>query len=188
MTQGGRRPAPSILTFITADMMAFGLLFVLFMIERAKSPALFDRSARSLDADLGALNTIILLTSSWLVMLGVDAARAGDRSRLRRFLSLAMLVGSGFAVTKMIEYTTKITHGTTMLTNDFFSFYFILTGIHFLHFAVGMGVLAMLWVKAGSEPLEGLFLGWITSGGIYWHMVDLLWIMLFPMLYLLGAA
>jgi nitric oxide reductase NorE protein len=65
-------------------------------------------------------------------------------------------------------------------------FYYVLTGIHFLHFMVGMAVLAMLWFKAGWEAVDGPLLGWVESGGLYWHMVDLLWIVLFPMLYLLG--
>lgn len=158
------------------------------MIERGRQVALFDRSSRLLDADLGLLNTLILITSSWLVALGVEAARHGRRPALRRYLLLAMLVGGGFAVTKLLEYRAKITHGISMLTDDFFMFYFALTGIHFLHFVVGFGILLALWLQARDRALDGPFGGWIESGGIYWHMVDLLWIMLSPMLYLLGRA
>jgi len=177
---------PAILTFIVADIAAFGLFFAFFMIGRGAQVALFDRSAALLNADVGMLNTLILVTSSWLVVLAVDGARRGDRRTVRTFLALAFVVGAGFAVTKVIEYGDKVSHGITLLTNDFFMFYFVLTGIHFLHFLIGMGVLAMLWFKAGQEAVDGPLFGWIESGGLYWHMVDLLWIVLFPMLYLLG--
>jgi len=150
--------------------------------------ALFDRSSATLDANLGLLNTLILVTSSWLVARALASARAGRRAELRRRLMAAMLVGSGFAVTKVLEYSGKISNGITLLTNDFFMFYFALTGIHFLHFIGGVAVLAWLWWSAGDEAPDGPFLGWVESGGIYWHMVDLLWIILFPMLYLLGAS
>ena len=178
--------APSILTFIVADVMAFGLFFVFFMIGRREQVALFDRSAAQLNANFGMLNTLILVTSSWLVVIAVHAARRGDRRSVRTFLALAFVVGAGFALTKVIEYGDKVSHGITLLTNDFFMFYFVLTGLHFLHFLIGMGVLATLWVKAGREAVDGPLFGWIESGGLYWHMVDLLWIVLFPMLYLMG--
>jgi nitric oxide reductase NorE protein len=178
--------APAILTFIVADLMAFGLFFAFFMIGRRAQVALFERSAALLNADVGMLNTLILVTSSWLVVLAVRGARRGERKAVRTFLALAFVVGAGFAVTKVSEYAEKVSHGVTLLTNDFFMFYFVLTGIHFLHFLIGMGVLAMLWFKAGREAVDGPLFGWLESGGLYWHMVDLLWIVLFPMLYLLG--
>lgn len=188
LEQAAPRAAPAIWTFITADVLAFALFFTLFMLERGHQVALFDRSSSQLDVSLGLLDTLFLVTSSWLVALGVAAARQGRRAALRRRLLLAMVLGAGFAVSKCIEYGAKIAAGITMLSNDFFMFYFALTGIHFLHFIVGFGVLAMLWFKAGQQDLAGPFLPWIESGGIYWHMVDLLWIVLFPMLYLSGAT
>ena len=96
-----------------------------------------------------------------------------------------MLVGSGFAVSKIFEYTHKIQSGITLLTNDFFMYYYALTGLHFLHFVVGMVVLAVCWFKCRHEPMDDKYVIWIESSGCYWHMVDLLWIILFPMIYLL---
>jgi nitric oxide reductase NorE protein len=183
---GGGGQAPAILTFIVADLAAFALFFAFFMIGRHEQAALFDRSAALLNADVGAINALILITSSWLVVVAVQGARQGDRRAVRRFLALAFAVGAGFAVSKAMEYGDKLAHGITLLSNDFFMFYYVLTGIHFLHFMAGMAVLAMLWFKAGQEAVDGPLLGWIESGGLYWHMVDLLWIVLFPMLYLLG--
>jgi nitric oxide reductase NorE protein len=182
----GKEPA-AIWTFVTADVMAFGFFFLLFMIERSHDPVLFNHSAALLGTRLGMLNTLILVTSGWFMALAVQAARRGDRADVRRLLVLAFVVGGGFAVTKAVEYAAKISHGITMLSNEFFMFYFFLTGLHFFHFLVGMGVLAMLWLRVGREAPDGALCGWIESGGIYWHMVDLLWIMLFPLLYLLRA-
>jgi nitric oxide reductase NorE protein len=181
-----KEPA-SIWTFVTADVMAFGFFFLLFMLERSYDPGLFNQGAAQLSARLGLLNTLILITSGWFMALAVQAARAGNRGLVRSRLALAFGVGSGFAVTKAFEYGAKISHGITLLSNEFFTFYFFLTGLHFFHFLVGMGVLAMLWFRAGREAPDGLLCGWIESGGIYWHMVDLLWIVLFPLLYLLRA-
>lgn len=179
--------APGILTFILADVLVFGLLFVGFMVERLDQLALFNRSSADLDVRLGLLNTLILVTSGLFVVLAVQAARAGRAVATRNWLLASFVVGAGFGVNKLIEYSDKLAHGVSMLTNDFFMFYFVLTGVHFLHFLAGMVVLAVLWFKASREAVDGPLFGWIESGGLYWHMVDLLWIVIFPMLYLLGA-
>lgn len=171
--------------FISADITLFALLFLLFMVERSKAPALFEQSRPLLDPRLGVLNTLILLTSSWLVALAVHSARLGRRAAVSRYLTLGMLVGAGFAVSKIFEYWHKISAGITMLSNDFFMFYFALTGLHFLHFVVGMVVLAVCLAKSRQDAMDERFVVWIESSGCYWHMVDLLWIVLFPMLYLL---
>ena len=177
---------PGILVFILADIVVFGMLFLGFMSERRNQIDLFDRCSAMLDVKLGLLNTLILVTSGMLVVLAVDAARQGNAARTRRWLMASMLVGAGFGVSKLIEYSDKFAHGISMLTNDFFMFYFVLTGAHFAHFVGGMVVLAVLWYRSGREPLDGPLFRWIESGALYWHMVDLLWIMIFPMLYLLG--
>lgn len=174
--------------FITADISLFAVLFAAFMHARYGAPGLFEDSRQALNTSLGTLNTLILLTSSWQVALAVHAAREGLRDQVLRYLGLGMLVGGGFAVTKAIEYADKIRAGLTMVHNDFFMFYWALTGLHFVHFLVGMVVLGVCLHKARRDPLDARFLIWIESGGCYWHMVDLLWIMIFPMIYLLGAV
>ncbi len=166
--------------FICADIFAFGLFFLLFMRGRVAHPALYDRSRQLLDP-------LILLTSSWFMVMAVTAAREGVRSRVIRNLVLAIGVGSGFAVTKIVEYSIKIHAGITMLSNEFFTYYFVFTGIHFLHFLIGMVVLTVCLTKARKQPMDANYVVWIEASGCYWHMVDLLWIMLFPMLYLLKA-
>lgn len=179
---------PGILTFILADMIIFGLLFIGFMVERSGQLALFNQSAASLDVWLGMLNTLILVSSGLCVVVAVNAARAGRAAAVRFWLLWSFLIGAGFGINKVIEYGAKISHGITMLSNDFYMFYYVLTGMHFLHFLVGMVVLVVLWVRAWREPVDGPLFGIIESGALYWHMVDLLWIVIFPMLYLVGVA
>jgi nitric oxide reductase NorE protein len=175
-------------TFIIADMGAFALFFLIFTVGRVGSPALFELSRQHLDIKLGLLNTLILLTSSLFMVRAVEASRAGARGDVIRNLALTMLIGSGFAVTKIIEYAAKAGAGIGLTTNEFFTYYFVFTGIHFLHFLIGIGALAMMLVKARRDVLDARFQTWIESVGCYWHMVDLLWIMLFPMIYLQRAA
>lgn len=177
---------PGILVFVIADMIVFCMLFAGFMTERMGQLTVFDQSSATLDVRLGVLNTLILVTSGFFVVLAVNAAHTGRRDATRRWLLLSFLVGAGFGVTKMIEYSSKIGHGITMHTNDFYMFYYTLTGAHFLHFLGGMLALAALWFMAGREPVNGRLFGLIESGALYWHMVDLLWIFIFPMLYLMG--
>jgi nitric oxide reductase NorE protein len=176
---------PGVWVFITADVCAFALFFLLFTIGRAGNPQLYEHSRLALNPAVGLLNTFILLTSSLFMVFAVTAARAGNRDRVKSNLTMAMLVGSGFAVSKVLEYSAKIHAGITMLSNEFFTYYFVLTGIHFLHFIVGMVVLLVCLVKARSQEIDARYVIWIESSGCYWHMVDLLWIVLFPMIYLL---
>ena len=170
--------------FIAADISLFAVLFAAFMYHRYEAPLLFEQSRQLLSANLGVLNTLILLTSSWLVALAVHAARQGEQQRVVRLLIFAMVVGSGFAVTKAVEYAEKIQAGLTMVHNDFFMFYWTLTGLHFLHFIIGMLALGVCVYRA-KQGLDSRYLIWLESSGCYWHMVDLLWIILFPMIYLL---
>lgn len=174
--------------FIIADMGGFALFFLVFAAGRIESPELYEQSRRMLDVGLGLTNTLILLTSSLFMVRAVESARAGNRAAIQRNLILTILIGSGFAITKIAEYTAKGQAGISMLTNEFFTYYFAFTGIHFLHFVVGMAALAVCLSKARREEIDDRFVTWIEATGCYWHMVDLLWIMLFPMLYLLRAA
>jgi nitric oxide reductase NorE protein len=187
--QAHRLPGDSgVWTFIIADMGAFAMFFLVFTVGRMASPDLFEASRQHLDTTLGLLNTLILLTSSLFMVKAVEAARAGERGAVQRNLVLTILIGMGFAVTKIMEYKAKGAAGIGLTTNEFYTYYFAFTGIHFLHFIIGIGALLMMVAKARRDALDAKFTLWIESVGCYWHMVDLLWIMLFPMLYLLRAG
>lgn len=172
--------------FILADLLVFAALFAGFMAERSAEVALFNQSAGALNPLVGILNTLILVTSGLCVVLAVNAAREGRTATVRNWLLAAIIIGSGFGVSKVLEYSDKIAHGITMHTNDFYMFYYALTGAHFLHFLGGMIALVTIWHLAGRKPVGGRFFGAIESVALYWHMVDLLWLFIFPLLYLLG--
>lgn len=173
--------------FIFADMCAFAIFFLLFSVGRAEQPDLYEASRRHLDLRIGLANTLILLTSGTFMARATRLARAADWAAARRSLLAAAAIGSLFAVTKAIEWSAKFHAGIGLTTNEFFTYYFAFTGIHFLHFVVGMAVLLVLmsWCRDSAASPDRL--RWIEAGGAYWHMVDLLWIVLFAMLYLMGA-
>ncbi len=174
--------------FICADMCAFAVFFALFAVGRIGNPLLYAQSSRQLDLGLGLANTLILLTSGAFMAQATRSARGADKAATQRNLLLALGIGSLFAVTKAFEWQDKLAHGVGLTTNDFFTYYFIFTGIHFLHFVIGIAALAVLIARVRTRPLDADGLRWIEAGGAYWHMVDLLWIVLFAMLYLLRVA
>jgi len=171
--------------FVMADMTVFALLFGSFMITRHQNPALFEASRHALNPNFGGVNTLILLTSSWFAALALDAVRKSRFVPAQRFIGGAFLCGVAFMVSKAIEYTEKLNAGISLLTNDFFMYYFTLTGIHLFHVLAGNVVLAVLWFMARSRSFDSGRPLVVECGAIYWHMVDLLWIILFPLLYLL---
>ena len=166
---------------IGADAAIFAILFMSFMQDRLKAPGLFEASSRTLNFNLGGLDTLILLTSSWLVVLGVQAARRGELERVPRFLLGGVLTGCAFAVSKSAEYTEKFVAGITPATDAFYMWYFTLTGIHLAHVLFGTSLLTYLWIKARRKDVN---INVTESVASYWHLVDLLWIVLFPLLYL----
>ena len=180
------RPFPSIWTFLVIDSISFGLFFLVFMVERLGQPELFAASAHQLDPVLGLVNTLILVTGSWLVALAVAAGRQAEALKTRRLLIAAILVSSGFALVKVVEYGAKLSAGITITTNDFFTFYYALTGFHLFHYLLGMAALVYLAATAQRCGVEPRYSTWLESGALFWHLVDLLWIFLFAMLYLLG--
>jgi nitric oxide reductase NorE protein len=169
--------------FIAADSFMFTLFFSSFIYERTKHAELFNASQQALNPAIGALNTLFLLSGSWFVVLAVDAARKHLQKAVLNCLSMALACGAAFATAKVFEYADKVAHGITMVTNDFYMFYFVLTGLHFVHLIIGMVVLGVLLVKA-RRGIGGRYMHYLESGASYWHMVDVLWIMLFPLLYL----
>jgi nitric oxide reductase NorE protein len=174
--------------FIAGDLCLFTVCFLLFMTGRIGAPAEFERSRETLHVSLGLVNTLVLLTSSYFMARAVAATRHRLRAQVRRNLSLALGIGSIFAVVKVFEYGSKFTVGITPVTNDFFMYYFVLTGLHVFHYLGGMAALLVTLVRARKTQLDAGYTRWIESVGVYWHMVDLIWVLLFPTLYLLRAT
>lgn len=168
--------------FILADMSVFVLFFHVFVYYRAADSVQFAASQAQLNQNLGAANTLLLLTSSWLVVRGMSAAKDGLAQKCNRLLGGALACGVGFCGVKIYEYAEKLGQGFTPKTDDFFMYYYIFTGIHFVHVIIGCGVL--VWMQMPSRRAVGAGLRFMESGACFWHMVDLLWIVLFPLIYL----
>jgi len=186
----GRKPShlpgvEGIWVFVLADMTVFGLLFGCFTVGRRQNSALFEESRHALNPTFGGVNTLILLTSSVLVVLAVDAVKKNRAHAAPHLLAGAFACGLAFMVSKGIEYAEKLNENITLLTNDFYMYYFSLTGIHLAHVVAGNVVLLVLWFKARGRAFDRACPTVLECGATYWHMVDLLWVMLFPLLYLL---
>jgi nitric oxide reductase NorE protein len=169
--------------FVYADMAVFALIFGSFMWDRHHAQELFETSRQALSLNFGGINTLILLTSSMLVVLGVDALKVGRTHLAPGFLFSAMACGVAFIVSKILEYGHKFDAGIGLTTNAFFQYYFIMTGLHLGHVVVGTAILAVLAAKARAER-PGCRVTMYEGGATYWHMVDLLWVCIFPLLYL----
>jgi nitric oxide reductase NorE protein len=176
---------PDVWVFIMAELAMFGAFFVAYIIYRAGDRTLYDASQLMLDRGLGILNTLLLITSSWAVASAVALTRKNLRTAGARHLGLGILLGLGFVVVKFFEYTAKLEAGLTLQSNDFYMFYWCLTGIHLLHVIGGSVILLVCWKNARAHRYGPAEMRGLETGASYWHMVDLLWIFLFPLLYLL---
>jgi nitric oxide reductase NorE protein len=172
--------------FILGDMTVFALLFGVYVDARAKDPLLFHNQQELLNQNFGAINTLLLLSSSLFVVTAIRALRSLNHRKLAPPLFAAAFVvgGCGFTLMKYIEWSQKLSHDITPGTNDFWMYYYILTGLHFFHLLLGMAVLTFLFFQSRKPSLSQRQFAFVEGGACFWHMVDLLWIVLFPLLYL----
>ena len=173
--------------FLASEVMLFGALFSSYILLRTGAPSWPHGRDLGLNVPLATLNTMILIGSSVTVVLSWASLRLGDLKKFRLYMGLTLLCALGFLVIKYIEYMEKFHHGHFPSTNTFFAIYFTLTGLHGIHILGGMVVMlyflgpgAKLWQKNPDQ-----FANRIEYTGLYWHFVDLVWIFLFPVLYLL---
>jgi nitric oxide reductase NorE protein len=169
--------------YIVGDLYIFGGWFVFYLVYRAGEHTIFAESQAHLNQTMGLINTIILLISSWLVALCVNAARASRYDEATRYAWLTILCGALFATTKLYEWTSQIAEGHTFTSNDFFMFYFFLTAIHLFHVFCGFIVLGVLLRHLQTPALRSQPV--IENCAAFWHMVDLLWVVIFALVYLL---
>lgn len=180
-----RVPAePGLWVLLFGDMVVFTVLFTVYLGHRTKDASLFARSQGLLDRTIGATNTAVLLTSSLLVVLGTAAMRRHQTQRARWLLFGGALVGSCFVAFKAHEYHALFTAGITPSTNDFFMYYFVLTGLHLAHVIVGLILLTALASTANRPSPSPAHIAFVEGGACFWHMVDLLWIVIFPLIFL----
>ena len=171
--------------FIFAEMLAFGVLFVAYAFTRAKNVELFNESQLTLSRTSGAINTLVLITSSYFVVRGVAAIKRGLSSQCAHWLTGAFLLGGVFVSIKMVEFYAKFAADITMSTNNFYMFYLSLTFFHFMHVLMGMIILAVIILKARNSGYSAQDHIGVETGASFWHMVDFLWIILFPLIYII---
>lgn len=174
---------PDMWVFVLFEALVFTAYFTVYVISRTRDLDAFLRSQAQLDLRVGVFNTLVLLTSSWSVARCVQAAREGsDRAALTNAF-LTLLFGFVFLVSKVLEWTREIERGFSFTTDEFFSFYYFLTAIHFLHLLIGFGALAIAVHQLRSP--ERRCQETIETCATYWHTVDFLWVLIFALLYVM---
>lgn len=182
---GRRLPGDSgVWVLFFGDMGLFLVFFVFYLVERAGDRDVFAASSAAMDPTIGFTNTLVLLTSSLLVVVGVGAVRAERPGIATPAFGGAVACGIVFVALKFTEYAHLFVSGHGIGANLYYNYYFTLTGIHLIHVLVGIGLLVLLLAKArAQQPLERRLVV-IESGACFWHLVDLLWMVIFPLLYL----
>jgi nitric oxide reductase NorE protein len=171
--------------FIYAEMLAFGVLFVAYAFTRANDIDLFNQSQLTLNRSSGLINTLVLITSSFCVANAVSAIRQDLSTKCANWLIGAWLLGGVFVMIKISEFVAKFDAGITMSTNNFYMFYLSLTFFHFMHVLMGMVILTFIIRKARRGGYSAQNYTGVESGASFWHMVDFLWIILFPLVYII---
>lgn len=171
--------------FILAELLVFGVFFAAYAFTRMNNVALFNEFQATLDRNAALINTLALLTSSYFVIRGVTAARDDDSRLCARWFWAAVGMGALFLVVKGSEYAHHFGAGVNLSTNTFYMFYLSLTFFHFMHVILGMVILAAVAVKAGRGGYSAADHVGVETGASYWHMVDLVWLILFPLVYVM---
>lgn len=183
------RPHPpgdiAVWIFVLAELLVFGVFFLAYAFARVHDVALFDAMQRTLDRRAGAINTLLLISASAAVALAVHAVEQGRNRVGSRWLMAAIACGCGFLVVKGSEYVDKFDAGISLSTNTFYMFYLSLTFFHFMHVILGIMVLVILLQGCRRGTYGPGRMNGLESGAVYWHMVDLVWIVLFPLVYVL---
>ncbi len=184
--------------FLVTEVLMFGGLFVVYTVFRGLYPEMFHEAHKYLSVPLGGLNTVVLITSSLTMALGVSSSQKGEWKKSALFLAFTFFLAGCFLVVKYFEYTAKIHHGLLpagFFHNEelihpkaplFFSLYFCMTGLHGLHVVIGMGLITWIFIRTVKKEFSPHYYTPIELVGFYWHFVDLVWIYLFPLLYLIG--
>jgi cytochrome c oxidase subunit 3 len=184
--------------FLATEIMFFGGMFMGYILYRSDYSAAFANASNHLDVLLGGINTAVLICSSFTMALAVHGAQSGKRNAVVAFLLLTIILGSVFLGIKFTEYYFKfeehLVPGSSFIYEGavakpaeiFFSFYFVMTGMHALHMIIGIGLLTSLIIRSLRGLFSPSYYTPVELTGLYWHFVDIVWIFLFPLLYLVG--
>ncbi len=183
--------------FLATEILLFTALFTAYSLYRYLFPETFHAASKYIETSIGLTNTVVLITSSLTVALALHASRQGQGKRAAALLLFTLACGGAFMVLKGVEYHHHFVTGqlpgryyrfaelTAPGAAMFFTVYFLMTGLHGLHVLIGMGVLAWLAGRAWRGDFSAAYHTPVELGGLYWHLVDLIWIFLFPLLYLI---
>ncbi len=181
--------------FIFTEILFFGGLFLLYAVYRSEYTQEFQNAAAGLDTRLGAVNTLILITSSLTMALSIAAIRKSDKRLSLIFQASTILLGTAFLIIKYFEWSSKINHGIYPGSPEllslpqgnivFYSLYFVTTGMHALHVLIGIIVIAFMMILSKHDRITDTDFIKLENTGLYWHFVDIVWIYLFPLLYLI---
>ena len=171
-------------SFLASEVMLFGGLISSYVILRSGSPTMVIPPRTMMGVPLATLNTFVLISSSVTMVLALAAMKANELDKYMRYLAMTFGGGVIFLMIKSYEYNHKWHEGITISSNLFGSFYFTLTGLHAIHVIGGMGIMAyLMWAGAKGHQSPTNY-DRVEAGGLYWHFVDLVWVILFPILYL----
>jgi nitric oxide reductase NorE protein len=172
---------PDMWAFVLFETLVFTAYFGFYLFCRTQNPELFLHSQAQLDLRIGVFNTLVLLLSSWSVARCVQSARAGAYRPALKDAYLTVLFGLMFLVSKVFEWARQIRMGNGFATNDFFTYYYFLTGMHFVHLLIGFVVLGVAVYQLRSPARRSQEL--VETCATYWHTVDFLWVLIFALLY-----
>jgi len=182
--------------FLFTEILLFGGMFLLYAVYRVKFAADFHEAGKEMNLLLGAANTVILLTSSLTMVLAISAIKQGQRTRSIAFQSATILLGLVFLANKYFEWTGHIQHGLypsapELLargngTTLFYGLYYVMTGIHGLHVVIGVGMIGFVLVLTLRKTVTSADYVKLENTGLFWHLVDIIWIYLFPLFYLIA--
>ena len=183
-------PKIGIWLFLASEVMLFGALFAGYILLRvgAEDPDWHAwTEVAHLSVPLAFINTVALISSSVTMVMAWASCMRKDLGKFKLYMGLTVALGAVFCIIKTIEYGSKFSHGTFPETNNFLALYFTLTGLHALHVVAGMVVNAYFWLPGAKmwETNHQQFTNRVEVSGLFWHFVDLVWIFLFPVLYLL---
>jgi cytochrome c oxidase subunit III len=181
--------------FIFTELLLFGMLFIVYAVYRYQNPVAFKLAGDELDVALGTLNTVILLISSATVAMSITAIQRGKKMQALTLLGVTIFIAVLFLVNKYFEWGDKIDYGFYPKAAEllelgygtilFFGLYWVMTGIHAFHIIIGIGLFIYVINQINNDKINSSDYVWLENTGLYWHLVDLIWIFLFPLFYLI---
>lgn len=168
------------------EIITFGVGFIVFAVQARSDAAVFAAGRAALNQPLAFTNTLVLLTGGWCMAAGLLRLRSAESRQALRWLAGAIASGALFLVLKTVEYSEKIAHGAAFGSDSFLTLYWLLTGFHFLHVLAAVVLLFFMWRGVARGRYSAARCEDVESSGVFWHLCDVLWLMLYPIIYLLG--